>query len=100
VYGPIAEEAAKRVTRLRYDLMPYIYSNVRTATETGIGVARPLLWEFPDDEKCDEEIRGWMFGDALFVSPIVEHGMTVQCTKRFQYFLITAMRDELSRYFA
>ena len=29
VYGPVAEEAAKKVMRLRYDLMPYIYSNVR-----------------------------------------------------------------------
>ena len=76
VYGPVAEEAAKKVIRLRYDLLPYIYSNVRTATETGIGVVRPLLWEFPEDEKCDEEIRGWMFGDALFVSPIVEHRLT------------------------
>lgn len=75
VYGPVAEAAAKRVMRLRYDLLPYIYSNTRTATETGIGVVRPLSWEFPDDERCDEEIRGWMFGDALFVSPIVERGL-------------------------
>ena len=69
VYGPVAEEAAKRVMRLRYDLMPYIYSNVRGTTETGIGVVRPLLWEFPEDEKCDEETRGWMFGDALVCVP-------------------------------
>jgi len=75
VYGPIAEAAAKRAMRLRYDLMPYIYSNARAATETGIGIARPLFWEFPDDERCAEETRGWMFGDALFVSPIVEHGL-------------------------
>jgi alpha-glucosidase (family GH31 glycosyl hydrolase) len=34
-----------------------------------------LLWEFPDDERCAEETRGWMFGDALFVSPIVERGL-------------------------
>jgi alpha-glucosidase len=74
-YEPIAEEAAKKVMRLRYDLMPYIYSGARTATETGIGIVRPLLWEFPEDERCAEETRGWMFGDALFVSPIVEHGL-------------------------
>ena len=50
VYGPIAEEAAKKALRLRYDLMPYIYSNARTAAETGIGIVRPLFWEFPGDE--------------------------------------------------
>ncbi|MEI9974962.1 MAG: TIM-barrel domain-containing protein [Ignavibacteriota bacterium] len=67
-YGPVAEEAAKKAMRLRYDLMPYIYSNARTTAETGIGVVRPLFWEFPGDERCAEETRGWMFGDALFVS--------------------------------
>jgi alpha-glucosidase len=75
VYGPVAEEAAKRAIRLRYDLTPYLYSNARIATETGIGIVRPLFWEFPDDERCAEEIRGWMFGDALFVSPVVERGL-------------------------
>ncbi len=75
VYGQIAEEAARKAIRLRYDLMPYLYSNARTTTETGIGIVRPLVWEFPEDERCAEETRGWMFGDALFVSPIVERNL-------------------------
>jgi alpha-glucosidase (family GH31 glycosyl hydrolase) len=74
-YEPIAEEAARKAIRLRYDLMPYLYSNARTTTETGIGIVRPLVWEFPDDERCAEETRGWMFGDALFVSPVVERNL-------------------------
>ncbi len=74
-YGQIAEEDAKKAIRLRYELMPYLYSNARTTTETGIGIVRPLAWEFPEDERCAEEIRGWMFGDALFVSPIVERNL-------------------------
>jgi alpha-glucosidase len=74
-YDQIAEEAAKKAIRLRYDLMPYLYSNARTATETGIGIVRPLVWEFPDDKRCADETRGWMFGDALFVSPIVERNL-------------------------
>ena len=74
VYGPVAEAAAKRAMRLRYDLMPYIYSNARLTSETGIGVVRPLFWEFPEEERCDEQTNAWMFGDALLVSPIVELG--------------------------
>ena len=74
-YGLAAEAAAKRAMRLRFDLMPYIYSNARAANETGIGVVRPLFWVFPEDEKCSEETNAWMFGDALLVSPIVEHGL-------------------------
>jgi len=80
VYGPVAEAAAKRAMRLRYDLMPYIYSNARLASETGIGVARPLFWVFPDDARCSDETSAWMFGDALLVSPIVEMG---EATHRF-----------------
>jgi alpha-glucosidase len=74
VYGPVAEGAAKRAMRMRYDLMPYIYSNARVTSETGIGIVRPLFWEFPDEERCDEQTNAWMFGDALLVSPIVELG--------------------------
>jgi len=77
VYGPVAEAAAKKAMRLRYDLMPYIYSNARAAQETGVGVVRPLFWEFPDDERCSDETGAWMFGDALLVSPIVELGHAI-----------------------
>ncbi|HEX3967431.1 MAG TPA: TIM-barrel domain-containing protein [Edaphobacter sp.] len=76
IYGPVAEAAAKRAILLRYDLMPYIYSNERLATETGIGIVRPLFWIFPDDPKTADDTRSWMFGDALLVSPIVAHGET------------------------
>jgi alpha-glucosidase len=75
-YGPIAEAAAKRAIRLRYDLLPYIYSNARSTTETGVGIARPLFWVFPDDPRAADETRSWMFGDALLVSPVVEPGAT------------------------
>lgn len=75
VYGPIAEAAAKKVIRLRYDLMPYLYSYARVQHETGIGVVRPLFWVFPDAEPCSTETNAWMFGDALLVSPIVEQGL-------------------------
>lgn len=74
-YGEIAEAAAKKAMRLRFDLIPYLYSNARVANETGIGIVRPLFWEFPNDDRCAEETRAWMFGDALLVSPIVERNM-------------------------
>lgn len=71
VYGPIAELAALKALRLRYSLLPYIYSYERLATESGAGVVRPLFWLFPDDLKLANEGSSWMFGDALLVSPVV-----------------------------
>ncbi len=73
VYGPIASAAAAHAIRLRYDLLPYVYSAERETSETGVGIVRPLLWEFPDDSAVSDDVRAWMFGDALLVSPIVAH---------------------------
>ena len=74
VYGPVAEAGATRALRLRYQLLPYIYSYERRATETGVGIVRPLFWIFPNDPEVANECRSWMFGDALLVSPVVERG--------------------------
>lgn len=76
VYGPKAEAAAKKAILLRYDLLPYIYSYAHEDSETGIGLVRPLLWEFPGDPQCSTETDAWMFGDALLVSPIVAQDST------------------------
>lgn len=76
VYGPVAEAAATRAIRLRYSLLPYIYSYERVATETGVGLVRPLFWVFPDDPRVANEGSSWMFGDALLVSPVVVPGET------------------------
>lgn len=76
VYGPVAEAAATKAMRLRYQLLPYIYSYERAATETGIGIVRPLFWVYPDDPHAASEGSSWMFGDAFLVSPVVKEGET------------------------
>jgi len=77
VYGPVAEAAATKAIRLRYELLPYIYSYERNATETGVGIVRPLFWIFPQDPSAVNDGSAWMFGDAFLVSPVVEPGESV-----------------------
>lgn len=74
VYGPVAEAAAVKAIRLRYALLPYIYAFEHQATETGVGVVRPMFWMFPNDRDFANETSQWMFGDALLVSPVVIPG--------------------------
>jgi alpha-glucosidase len=74
IYGPKAEAAATRALRLRYSLLPYIYSSERRTAETGVGVVRPLFWIFPEEPEVANEGDAWMFGDALLVSPVVKRG--------------------------
>lgn len=75
VYGPQAEADAKAALDLRYRLIPYMYAYERAAHETGVGVVRPLFWEFPDDLRHTVRLTDeWMFGDDLLVAPIVHEG--------------------------
>lgn len=76
VFGPVAEAAAVRAIRLRYELMPYIYSYERVAHQTGVGLVRPLFWEYPNDPRVANDSSAWMFGDSLLVSPVVTQGTT------------------------
>lgn len=54
--------------KLRYRLLPYIYSAAHTAHDSGLTVMRPLALAFPEDRACDEVLTQYMLGDALHVS--------------------------------
>lgn len=74
VYGPVAEKAAAAAIRLRYALLPYIYSYEYQRRTTGVGLVRPLLFDWPGDTNVREDVDAWMFGDYLLVSPVVDQG--------------------------
>jgi len=78
VYGAVAEKAAADAIRLRYSLIPYIYSYEYQRRVTGVGLVRPLLFDWPDDPNVREDVDAWMFGDYLLVSPVVEAGQTAK----------------------
>ncbi|TAL84423.1 MAG: glycoside hydrolase family 31 protein [Rhodanobacter sp.] len=75
-YGPIAEKAATHAIRLRYRLIPYIYSYFWQGHASGIGLVRPLAFGWPHDPKTRNDVDAWMFGDWLLVSPVVVQGQT------------------------
>jgi alpha-glucosidase len=72
IYGEKAEAASKEVMQLRYKLIPYIYSYERRAYETGLGLVKPLLYDYPQDKNVENYVDAWMFGDYMLVSPVVE----------------------------
>ena len=78
VYGPVAEKAATEAIRLRYSLIPYIYSYEHHAHADGVGLVRPLQFVYPQDAAQRDRIDAWMFGDYLLVAPVVEQGQTVK----------------------
>ncbi|MNW48577.1 Alpha-xylosidase [compost metagenome] len=56
--------------------MPYIYSYEERAYNTGIGLVKPLVFDYPDDPNTQNLIDSWMFGDWLLVSPVVSQEET------------------------
>lgn len=76
VYGPVAERAATAAIRLRYALIPYVYSYEYARRATGVGLVRPLTFDWPDDANVRNDVDAWLFGDWLLVSPVVEQGQT------------------------
>ncbi len=75
-YGKQAEPILEKYLRLRYQLMPYIYSLGHHAEATGAPFMRGLFMDFGDDPKTADIGDEYMFGPALLVAPVTEQGMT------------------------
>lgn len=75
-YGFTAEENSKAVIQLRYSLMPYIYSYEQKALEKGVGLVKPLVFDYPNDANVANDSDAWMFGDWLLAAPVTERYQT------------------------
>ena len=62
--------------RLRYTLMPYLWSLFERAHQRHEPIIRPTFYDFPDDEQCYADCDDFMLGGALLVAPVVEPGHT------------------------
>lgn len=65
-------EATKRAYRLRYELLPYIYTMARRCYDTGLPLCRPLYYEWPDLEDSYAWKNEYLFGDDLLVAPVTK----------------------------
>lgn len=54
--------------RLRYRLLPYLYSTAHTAALTGMPIARAMPLVFPDDPNCRRLSSQYMLGPDLLVA--------------------------------
>jgi len=60
--------------RLRYHLLPYIYSVSWQVTSNDYTMMRPLVMDFSHDEKVYDISDEYMFGPAIMVCPVTEAG--------------------------
>jgi alpha-D-xyloside xylohydrolase len=69
--GSPAYKAQLKFDRLRYVLLPYIYSLAAGVTRDGGTIMRPLAMDFPSFTPVIDD--QYMFGPALMVSPVTAY---------------------------
>jgi len=77
-YGSEAQQILTSFDRLRYRLMPYIYSLAWRTTSEGYTPMRPLVMDFLDDVRARNIADQFMFGPAILVNPVTEPGATAR----------------------
>ena len=75
-YGRQAEPILSSFLRLRYQLLPYIYSLGYRTYRTGAPYMRALFMDFPRDPNVADLRDEYMFGSAFLVAPVTEQGAT------------------------
>ena len=63
-------ETIKGLIRLRYHLIPYIYTAAAQTYFESVPMIRSLLMAFPGDKKAHREAGSYMFGDSFLVHPV------------------------------
>lgn len=71
-YGEEAEEICRNFIRLRYRLMPYLYTAFHQSATTGLPVASSLALHYPHDHRVYDREWGhqYLFGPDLLVAAI------------------------------
>ncbi len=75
-YGPEMVDEERKLIDLRYQLLPYIYSEAADITFSGGTMMRPLVMDFASDSRALEQKYEYMFGPAFLVAPVLDAGVT------------------------
>lgn len=91
--GTIFYDTLEAYIRLRYALLPYIYSLAGRVTLEDYTIMRSLIFDFADDPNIREIGDEYMFGDSLLICPVTcpmyyeAGGKTIEKEKNFSCYL-------------
>uniref|UniRef100_UPI004056A2DA TIM-barrel domain-containing protein n=1 Tax=Alistipes sp. TaxID=1872444 RepID=UPI004056A2DA len=70
LWGKEAEESMRRSYHFRSQLMPYVYSSVRTTHETMLPLNRAMYINYPEVAEAYKQPQQFLFGEILLAAPI------------------------------
>jgi len=72
------KDIIRQYIKLRYQLLPYNYTLAYQNSTTGMPLMRPVFFEDESQSRLLDIKDSYFWGDAFFVSPIVEPNLTSQ----------------------
>ncbi len=73
-FGKEAYQILRKYMFIREKLIPYLEVHLKKASDTGIPIMRPLLFDYNKDKNTYSIGDEYMFGDDILVAPIIEAG--------------------------
>jgi alpha-glucosidase (family GH31 glycosyl hydrolase) len=70
--GKKNEQIYRDYARLRYSLMPYLYSMAHVGHLTSMPILRPMPLAYPDDPALADDLHQYMLGDSLLVAAFTD----------------------------
>jgi len=74
-FNDTTRRIVRRFMKLRYRLLPYLYTTAWEAHKNGSPIVRPLFYEFPDDSTTYGINNEYFLGKDLLIVPILKHGV-------------------------
>jgi alpha-D-xyloside xylohydrolase len=71
-FGPEAEAIVRRYAQLRYELMPYLWSEALECGRTSLPMVRHLVLAYPDDPTVRAIEDEYLLGGSLLVAPVLD----------------------------
>jgi alpha-glucosidase len=75
-FGTYYEDIIRKYLKLRYRLLPFLYTALEDAHQTGVPMFRPLILNYQNDANVLDIDDEFMIGGDLLVAPILRPGMT------------------------
>ena len=79
-FGEWTEDIARNYIGMRYEFLPYLYSEFRATSRNGVPMLRPLFFDHEDDPETFSSRwqHTFYFGPNILIAPVVQEGQRFQ----------------------
>jgi alpha-glucosidase len=75
-FGKYYEDIIRKYLKLRYRLLPFLYTMLEESARTGVPLFRPMLLNYQNDRNTLDIDDEFMIGDDLLVAPVLARNST------------------------